>query len=113
VKKKLLRIQSLPFALLIAALVGAFVLGKCSTSKPPEETVPEVTTCPEQTTEKEQEKEQMVVDNKDIRFDAQCLEDSLNRQCTESFLFFLKMGGVQGYMENLMTRNFQNALLSC
>ncbi|MCI5149868.1 MAG: hypothetical protein D3916_10870 [Candidatus Electrothrix sp. MAN1_4] len=79
------------FALLIAALIGAFFVGKCSTSKPPEEIVHEVEVapCPEQG---EKEDEQYIGDG-EIRFDDQCQDVRLDTQCRESFLFLPERRG--------------------
>ncbi len=86
-----LRIQPVRFTLLIAALVGAFVLGKCSTPEPPEETVSEVTPYPERAEQEEKQEaekqEEQVIDNKEIRFDAQCRENRLHHQCPVSRFF--------------------------
>ena len=82
-KRDLLRIQPVRFALLIAALIGAFVLGKCSTSEPPEEAMSELASCPEQT---EQKEKQLVVDET-FCFDDQCQDVRADTQCREPFLF--------------------------
>lgn len=89
-----LRIQPVRFALLVTALVGAFVVGKCSISEPPEETVSEVTPCPERAEQKEKQEakqeakqEEQVIDDKELCFDVQCRENSLNHQCPVSRFF--------------------------
>jgi hypothetical protein len=102
--------QPVRFALLITALAGAFVVGKCSISDPPEETVPEVAPCPEQekqVVEKAEvvkkgkviEQEKQVVEKKEIVkdgeregffFDDQCQDVRPDIIGSESFLSLLE-----------------------
>ncbi len=76
----LLRRQPVRYALLGAALIGAFVFGKCSISDPSEQE------------EQIVEKEEQIVEKKEIYFDDQCRDVRPDTQCSVSFLFLSEDG---------------------